>query len=428
MVERVARHVGTVLIVGETGTEKQKTAQTIHEHSVRCRKPFVEINCAAVPENLVESELFGYEKGAFSGADTAKPDLFETANSGMIFLDEIGEFDLKVQVKLLRVLDRAPYYRLGGNGRSYRTSAWCRPPIATQRRSQIRPVPQRIYHRLSQFELCVPPVRERPEDITALATHFLTCESEEQSFTLEVLGELQTDAWPGNVRELQNLVKQLSVSVEGARIDELAVRDELRDADSDDVNLDAPLECPKAMDTLEADAIERALEQTGGHRRRAAAQLAISRRTMSRKLREYGLTSARRVTRAALGVLDQEQQRLFRAALRVPISIKTADEQELSCTTKNLSESGMGLEGLPANLGHNCRLRVRFAIRGFRTPLQAAARVAWVDAHGSAGITFTDMDAASQQQMKDWLCHKMLQERWTVQPPPQSPARHSHLG
>jgi len=123
MVESVARHVGTVLIVGETGTGKERIAHTIHEHSLRSSKPFVDINCAALPENLVESELFGYEKGAFSGADAAKPGLCELAHLGTIFLDEIGELDLKVQVKLLRVLDRAPTIGWAGIARLRPTCA-----------------------------------------------------------------------------------------------------------------------------------------------------------------------------------------------------------------------------------------------------------------------------------------------------------------
>lgn len=163
MAERVARHVGTVLIVGETGTGKELIAHAIHEQSLRCEQPFVEINCAALPENLVESELFGYEKGAFSGADTGKPGLFELAHLGTIFLDEIGELDLKVQVKLLRILDRAPYYRLGGHRK---ITSDVRVVAATNRNLKEEVSAGRfrkdLYHRLSQFELSVPPLRERP--------------------------------------------------------------------------------------------------------------------------------------------------------------------------------------------------------------------------------------------------------------------------
>jgi DNA-binding NtrC family response regulator len=429
MVERVAHHVGTVLIVGETGTGKEKTAQAIHEHSVRCTKPFVEINCAALPENLVESELFGYEKGAFSGAENTKPGLFETANTGTIFLDEIGELDLKIQVKLLRVLDRAPYYRLGGN-RKIITDV--RVVAATNRdlKEEVKAGRFRkdLYHRLGQFELCVPPLRERADDIIALAQHFLSRENQDQAFTPEALYEMQTYAWPGNVRELQNVVKRLCVATEGDVIDAAQVRMELHHADPEDIEVQQPVEASKALDSLEAHAIEKALEQTGGHRGLAAERLGISRRTMSRKLREYGLASGRRATRTNLGMLDQEQQRLFRAALRVPLSVRTADGVELSCTTRNLSESGMGLEGLPTNLARNCVLHVQFLIPGFGTPVEAVARVAWVGANGSAGITFTHVEPAAHQHMKDWLCDKMLQEGWTIVPASQPPESCSEQG
>src|SRR5215471_13911255 len=115
LMEQVACHPAAVLIVGETGTGKEMIARAIHSHSLRCNHPWIDVNCAAIPEHLVESELFGYEKGAFSGADTLKPGLFELANTGTLFLDEIGELDQKIQVKLLRVLDGIPYFRLGGS-------------------------------------------------------------------------------------------------------------------------------------------------------------------------------------------------------------------------------------------------------------------------------------------------------------------------
>jgi len=232
MVERVARHVGTVLIVGETGTGKERIARTILEHSLRCNKPFVDINCAALPENLVESELFGYEKGAFSGADTDKPGLFELAHQGTIFLDEIGELDLKVQVKLLRVLDRAPYYRLGGHRK---ITADVRVVAATNRNLKEEVISGRfrkdLYHRLSQFELCVPPLRDRPEDIVALAKHFLALEGGGFTFSPDALRVLQSYAWPGNVRELQNIVGKITVSAVGPEIEASEVRQEITNAD-----------------------------------------------------------------------------------------------------------------------------------------------------------------------------------------------------
>jgi transcriptional regulator with GAF, ATPase, and Fis domain len=158
MVERVARHDAAVLIVGETGAGKEVVAKAIHQNSLRCGKAFVDVNCAALPEHLVESELFGYEKGAFSGADATKRGLFELADQGTLLLDEIGELDGKVQAKLLRVLDGVPYYRLGG---SRKVAVNVRVIAATNRdleaEVQSGKFRRDLYHRLTQFQLLVPP-------------------------------------------------------------------------------------------------------------------------------------------------------------------------------------------------------------------------------------------------------------------------------
>src|SRR5437868_9201647 len=174
MVERVAQQDAAVLIVGETGSGKEVVAKAIHQHSLRCGKAFVDVNCAALPEHLVESELFGYEKGAFSGADNPKPGFFELASKGTLFLDEVGELEPKLQVKLLRVLDGVPYYRLGGTKKVVVDVRL----IAATNQELDQAVHQGrfrgdLYHRLSQFQLRVPPLRERKEDIVLLAEYFL---------------------------------------------------------------------------------------------------------------------------------------------------------------------------------------------------------------------------------------------------------------
>src|SRR5438270_10024225 len=207
MVERVARHDAAVLIVGETGSGKEMVAKAIHQHSLRCNKSFVDVNCAALPEHLVESELFGYEKGAFSGADTAKPGLFELADQGTLFLDEIGELDPKVQVKLLRVLDGVPYYRLGGHKK---IAVDVRIVAATNQELDIAVRAGRfrrdLYYRLTQYQLRVPPLRERPEDIVGIAEYMLRQHFPESRFTADALELMQRYAWPGNVRELKNVI------------------------------------------------------------------------------------------------------------------------------------------------------------------------------------------------------------------------------
>ena len=174
MVDRVASHTETVLVTGETGTGKELIARTIHKSSPRRSRPWVDINCAALPENLVESELFGYEKGAFTGADASKPGLFELADRGTLFLDEIGDLQLHTQVKLLRVLDGYPFYRLGGH---HKIKVDVRIVAASNQDLEAAVTASRfrhdLFHRLGQFQLRVPPLRERPEDVVALAEHFL---------------------------------------------------------------------------------------------------------------------------------------------------------------------------------------------------------------------------------------------------------------
>jgi two-component system, NtrC family, response regulator AtoC len=415
MVERVARHLGTVLIVGETGTGKERIAHAIHEHSLRCSKPFVDINCAALPENLVESELFGYERGAFSGADTDKPGLFELAHMGTIFLDEIGELDLKVQVKLLRILDRAPYYRLGGHRK---ITADVRVIAATNRNLKQEVGTGRfrkdLYHRLSQFELCVPPLRERPQDVVALAEHFLAQGGSGFTFSPDALRILGSYSWPGNVRELQNVVNKVMVAAPGPEIGAAEVGHELRNAHSNDGE---PVEVPQPdtrLDSqeaqMEARAIAKALEMTGGHRGQAAAQLGISRRTLSRKLQQYGLSSSRGLAPVALGSLSYEQQQYFRAELKVPVLLVTAEGQEVTCTAANLSAGGMGLEGLTIVLGYQSGLRVRFRFPDSGTTVEVLARLAWTGMHGRAGISFTDVSPAVRQEIGRWLNQKMAEE------------------
>src|SRR6266446_6180000 len=216
MAERVARTNVAVLITGETGSGKELIARAIHHYSLRNSKPWVDVNCAALPEHLVESELFGYERGAFSGAAATKSGLFELANTGTLFLDEIGELDPKMQVKLLRVLDGTPYYRLGG---VRKISVDVRIVSATNlnleeavRSGRFR---SDLYHRLSQIHLKVPPLRERPADVEALAELFLEQHDARYYFSREALDALRRQFWSGNVRELRNLVSKALIFANG---------------------------------------------------------------------------------------------------------------------------------------------------------------------------------------------------------------------
>src|SRR3954463_484373 len=211
MIHRVAPHPTAVLITGETGSGKELVARAIHSFSLRNDKPWIDVNCAAFPEHLIESELFGYEKGAFSGADNTKKGFFELADGGSLFLDEVGELDTRVQVKLLRVLDGVSYFRLGGNKK---IQVNVRLIAATNRDLEQEVAAGRfrrdLFHRLGQIQLRVPPLRERIEDIEALANFFLK-QKMPAVFAPETMALLKKYAWPGNVRELRNVVVNCAV-------------------------------------------------------------------------------------------------------------------------------------------------------------------------------------------------------------------------
>ncbi len=288
LVERVARSNATVLITGESGAGKEVIARAIHHHSMRAHKPWVDLSCAALPEHLLESELFGYDKGAFSGADSAKPGLFELAHQGTIFLDEIGELDPKMQVKLLRVLDGVAYYRLGG---VRKISVDVRVVAATNQNLEAAVAEGRfrgdLYHRLSQITLVVPALRTRIEDIGPLACYFLAQQDPQLRFSDAALETLTRHSWPGNIRELRNVVTKAAVLADRPVIlpEDLPFGNSLH-APGGHVNT-------TSLDGMERRMIMDALEATGGHQQAAAARLGISRRTLSRKLKLYDSEGAR---------------------------------------------------------------------------------------------------------------------------------------
>jgi len=287
--QRIAKSNVSILITGETGSGKEVIARAMHHYSLRCNQPWVDVNCAALPEHLVESELFGYEKGAFSGAESQKAGFFELANNGTLFLDEVGELESQTQVKLLRVLDGAPYYRVGG---LKKVSVDVRIVAATNRdlESQVLRGEFRsdLFHRLNQIHLRVPPLRERKEDIVPLANHFLHEMYPHLNFSEEAKQTLENYHWSGNVRELRNVIMTAAVfaTSEVITVHELPAhiqesRPRLQIASSS-----APLE------KMEKDLIFEALRGTSGHQQKAARVLGISRRTLSRRLRSYALHKA----------------------------------------------------------------------------------------------------------------------------------------
>ncbi len=291
-VRKIAATNATALITGESGAGKEVVARAIHHYSSRCSGSWVDINCAALPENLLESELFGYEKGAFSGANTSKPGLFEIAHRGTLFLDEIGDLDLRMQAKLLRVLDGAGHYRIGG---VKKVKVDVRIVAATNQNLNTAAGDGRfrsdLYHRLSQIRLVVPPLRERADDILPLAEHYLKEQSPGLRFSDDVKGKLKTYPWPGNVRELRNVVVRAAVFASGEQIETSDLPEEFSHTAfvKDLHNL-------AFLPDLERGAIMQVLQEKQGHQRKAAECLGISRRTLQRKIKSYGLTTERAVS------------------------------------------------------------------------------------------------------------------------------------
>jgi len=304
-VQRIAQSPAAVIITGETGSGKEIIARALHHYSLRCSKPWVDVNCAALPEHLIESELFGYEKGAFSGADVTKPGFFELANTGTLFLDEIGELEPKTQVKLLRVLDGTPYYRLGG---LRKVTVDVRIIAATNRNLEQGvsggTFRNDLYHRLNQIHLHVPALRERKDDILPLAEFFLSQQYPDLKFHQETIDTLLNYQWPGNVRELRNVVmasavlasqrlirvEDLPAHLQSARIKSAVPAPLPGTAETPLEDDDAPL---TPLNEMERSLIMRTLNQTEGHQQRAAELLGISRRTLSRKLKAYAFGQGR---------------------------------------------------------------------------------------------------------------------------------------
>jgi two-component system, NtrC family, response regulator AtoC len=401
VVDRVAAGNASVLITGETGTGKELIARAIHARSLRASKSWVDINCGALPEHLVESELFGYDKGAFSGADTSKPGLFELAHNGTLFLDEVGELEPKVQVKLLRVLDGVPYYRLGG---SRRVTVDVRVIAATNRPLEMAvkngSFRQDLYHRLCQLHLRVPPLRERPEDIVVLASHFLeqNCSGKQLSFgALEIFRDY---SWPGNVRELRNVILQAALNARGAEIAPEDLPPEIAAPNVASQQRTA-LEAPPAVDLeeLEKQAITRALILTAGHQGLAAEQLGISRRTLSRRLKQF------RIDRRSAGKTDDSGVQVFRASIDTPVHIVSKHGQQ-SATSVNVSEGGIAVEGIRDPLQLTGTLKIEFMIPGESETFTASAQIVWADVQGRAGFRFTQVASDARSSLIHWLRKK----------------------
>jgi formate hydrogenlyase transcriptional activator len=296
----VAPTDSTVLILGETGTGKERFAQAIHNLSPRCDRPFIKINCAAIPAGLVESELFGHERGAFTGAVGRRTGRFEMAHGGTLFLDEIGDFPLELQPKLLRVLQEHEFERVGGT-QSMRVNVRI---VAATSRNLAQLVSNRefradLFYRLNIFPIYVPPLRERSEDVPFLVRHFVDLHARRmgksiKEIPIEVMDVLSRYSWPGNVRELQNVIERAVILSSGQilrpSLDELQFSAQIVEADFTDNS-----EGRMTLKGLERECIIRALAATNwvlGGPKGAAARLGLARTSLIAKMRKLGITRA----------------------------------------------------------------------------------------------------------------------------------------
>ena len=295
-IERVASTKATVLIRGESGAGKELVARAIHEASSRRTAPFVCMNCAALSETLLESELFGHEKGAFTGATERKAGKFEAAHKGTLFLDEIGEMSPAIQAKFLRVLEGHPFERVGG---SARVQVDVRVVAATNRNLEEAVAAgdfrRDLYFRLKVVEILVPPLRKRPEDIETLAAHFLKRFAAEaarrvRGFTPDAMAAMQAYHWPGNIRELRNSVERAVVLSQDEWIDahELALSHLSSTGDTGQISTGRPAPfTPTTLDEMERKQVLATLEAVGGNKTKAAAMLGIERSTLDRKMARW---------------------------------------------------------------------------------------------------------------------------------------------
>ncbi len=296
MMERAAGFKSTVLVTGESGTGKEVLARAIHAQSPRRNDPFVAVNCGAIPETLLESELFGHAKGAFTGADRPRRGLFVEADGGTLFLDEIGEIPTPLQVKLLRVLQEEEVRPLG---ESKARSVDVRVIAATARKLEAEVAAGRfredLFYRLNVVQLEVPPLRERPRDVPLLADHFIahfraTLGKGVRAISDDALERLVAYRWPGNVRELENVIERAVILAEG---DTITLRELPQNVVLADAGEGSPpdLSLKRARRAAEVDAIRRALRATAGNRTHAARLLQISHRALLYKLKEYSIRS-----------------------------------------------------------------------------------------------------------------------------------------
>ncbi|MEW5949537.1 MAG: sigma-54 dependent transcriptional regulator [Thermodesulfobacteriota bacterium] len=299
MIEKVADTKATVLITGETGTGKELVAKAVHYNSPRKNNAFVSVNCAAIPETLLESELFGHEKGSFTGATAMRKGRFELADGGTIFLDEIAEMPTALQAKLLRALQEMEFERVGGT----KTLKIDVRVIAASNRdlkkeAEAGAMREDLYYRLNVVHLRLPPLRERPDDIPLLTAHFLQKYSQELGkggleISPAAMRGLYTRSWPGNVRELEHVIERAVILASGREITPADMASESQESENIDLDIDRfiPMQVKlnEALEDVEAKMIKRALARAGNVQAHAAAMLGITKSLLQYKMKKYNI-------------------------------------------------------------------------------------------------------------------------------------------
>ncbi|MGD8302105.1 MAG: sigma 54-interacting transcriptional regulator [Desulfobacterales bacterium] len=295
LIKKVAPSDSTVLILGESGTGKELVATSIYENSNRHKKPFIKLNCAAIPEELLESELFGHEKGAFTGATKFKPGKFDMAHQGTIFLDEIGDMPLNLQSKILRVIQEKEFYRVGGSSTIKVDVRF----IASTNQNLEKMVQEGkfredLYYRLNVFTLHLPPLRERKEDIPLLVDHFLQKLSKPVDISSVALQMIMAYTWPGNIRELKNTIESAAVIAENGFIEPAQLPAKITgvfsNSESNTVALPAAnLPLDERLKEIEKSIIIEALRKTGGVQVRATELLGINQRSLWHRIKKHGI-------------------------------------------------------------------------------------------------------------------------------------------
>lgn len=294
LIRKVSPTDSTVLVLGESGTGKELIATSIHENSERNDKPFIKLNCAAIPAELLESELFGHEKGAFTGATRFKPGKFDMANSGTIFLDEIGDMPLNLQAKILRVLQEQEFYRVGGS-RTIKVDVRI---IASTNKNLEKMVQEGtfredLFYRLNVFTLHLPPLRERKEDIPLLVDYFLQTAPKQVDISSVALQMLIAYSWPGNIRELKNTIDSAAVIAENGYIEPAQLSNKItgvfNNSDQTDFKLPVNLSLDERLREIEKSMIIEALRKTGGVQVRATELLGINQRSLWHRIKKHNI-------------------------------------------------------------------------------------------------------------------------------------------